>query len=62
MTKNCRDCKFWAFDMDLEPFCVHEAASVYGTDINVMRKTTKTVNMRGQPCGPKAKYFKKRKK
>lgn len=55
--KDCRQCKFWAYDMDLDPFCVHGNASPMGTDINLMRRTEKTPNMRGEPCGPEAKLF-----
>lgn len=54
---DCQNCKFWSFDMDLEPFCVHPNAHSWGTDVNTMRKDRKTPNMRGEPCGPDAKFF-----
>jgi hypothetical protein len=54
---NCQNCEHWAFDMDLDSFCTHPNASPMGTNLNVMRGKTKTSNMRGKPCGPKAKFF-----
>jgi hypothetical protein len=58
MTKDCRNCKFWSFDMDMDPFCVHPNANGIGTSVNAMRGKVKTPNMRGEPCGPDAKFFK----
>lgn len=57
MTIDCRNCKFWSYDMDMEPFCLHPHANAWGTDINRMRGTIRTPNMRGEPCGPGAKLF-----
>lgn len=54
---NCQHCKFWAYDMDMDPFCMHKNANPIGTDITVMRGTKRTPNMRGSPCGPSAKFF-----
>lgn len=53
----CRNCAYWSYDMDMEPFCVHPNANSFGTDINRMRGTERTKNMRGEPCGPKGKFF-----
>jgi hypothetical protein len=58
MSKDCRNCKFWSFDMDMDPFCVHPNANAIGTNTNAMRGTRKTENMRGEPCGPNAQFFK----
>lgn len=57
MTKECRKCRFWSFDMDLDAFCVHPNANSIGTNVGVMRGKRKTENMRGEPCGPDAKFF-----
>jgi hypothetical protein len=54
---NCRDCRYWSYDMDMEPFCLHPNANAIGTDVNAMRGTVKTRHMRGEPCGPDAKFF-----
>lgn len=54
---NCQNCKFWSFDMDMDPFCVHMNAGSVGTNINTMRGTKRSQHMRGEPCGPEAKYF-----
>jgi hypothetical protein len=43
--------------MDMDPFCVHPAASSVGTDLSAMRGTVKTQHMRGDPCGPDGQYF-----
>lgn len=59
--KNCKDCHWCALDPDMDFYCSHPNASVVGTDVNTMRKEVRTKNMRGEPCGPKAKYFKPRK-
>lgn len=55
---DCQNCGNWGFDMDLEPFCVHPNASPIGTDCVAMRGTKRTRHMRGEPCGPKAQFFK----
>lgn len=57
MAKECRNCAYWSFDMDMDPFCVNENAGSWGTDINTMRGQKRSPNMRGEPCGPAAKYF-----
>ena len=54
---NCQNCKFWSFDMDMDPFCIHPNASGFGTNINTMRGTERSEHMRGEPCGPDAKLF-----
>lgn len=54
---DCRNCKYWSYDMDMEPFCTHANASPIGTNINVMRGLKQTSNMRGEPCGPQGKFF-----
>lgn len=56
----CRNCAYWSYDMDMEPFCVHPNANAWGTDINAMRRLVKTPNMRGEPCGPEGKFFESR--
>lgn len=55
--QRCQDCRFWSFDMDMEPFCLHPNANSIGTDVNRMRGLIKTAHMRGEPCGPEAKFF-----
>lgn len=62
MTPDCRSCRFWSYDMDLEPFCVHKNANPIGTYINAMRGTRKTQHMRGEPCGPSGKFFEAKKR
>jgi len=53
----CRDCLYWAYDMDMDPFCLHPNANSIGTNINAMRGKVKTQHMRGEPCGPDAAFF-----
>jgi hypothetical protein len=57
MSKECRDCRFWAFDMDMDAFCTHPNSSEVGTCTNTMRGTKRSPHMRGAPCGPEAKFF-----
>lgn len=59
MTPRCVDCAYWSFDMDMDPFCVHPNANAWGTNIDVMRGVKQTSHMRGEPCGPEAKFFEK---
>ena len=54
---NCKNCKFWGFDMDMDPFCQHKNANSFGTNTNVMRQNERAQNMRGEPCGREAKFF-----
>lgn len=56
---DCKDCKYWSFDMDMEPFCVHPNAHPWGTDINMMRSTREPIHAR-EHCGPDAKFFEER--
>lgn len=60
MSNACRDCRYWSFDMDMEPFCVHPNANEIGTDINAMCGIKRTRHMRGEPCGPDAVFFQPR--
>lgn len=57
MNKDCRDCRFWSFDMDMDAFCTHRNASEVGTCTNTMRGKKRSPHMRGEPCGPDAKFF-----
>jgi len=61
MNKNCQNCKYWSFDMDMDAICTHQNANSWGTNINVMRGYIKTKNMRGEPCGPEGRFFKEAK-
>lgn len=54
---DCRQCKYWSYDMDMAPFCLHANAGPLGTDINVMRGYKRTPNMRGEPCRPQGQFF-----
>lgn len=57
MPNDCRNCRYFSFDMDMDAFCVHPNANAVGTNLNAMRGSTKTPNMRGEPCGPHALFF-----
>lgn len=57
---SCRNCKFWSYDMDMDPFCVHPNASSMGTALAAMRGATKPLHARGEQCGPNARFFEQR--
>lgn len=54
---DCRDCKYWSYDMDMDAFCVHPNASIMGTYLCTMRGEDRTPNMRGEPCGRDGRFF-----
>lgn len=57
---DCRDCRYWSYDMDMDAFCVHPNAGPWGTDVNAMRGVKPLKHTRGELCGPNAKLFKRK--
>lgn len=57
---SCRDCAYWSYDMDMDPFCVHPNASIMGTNLAAMRSTRELEHTRGPNCGPDGQLFEPR--
>lgn len=52
----CQNCRYWAFDMDMDAFCTHPKAASIGTDVNAMR-STRELRFAEENCGPEARFF-----